>query len=105
MKVVDELSVMTYVSMLYKRMNKRSSSGKIWPYWVKIGEFCQLLAITCPRTSLNAYFTSLLAHLLITTNLVPRALPFEIWQSPGNEVVITTIFGLALVHTAQKDDK
>lgn len=31
MKVVDELSVMTYVSMLYKRMNKRSSSGESWP--------------------------------------------------------------------------
>lgn len=27
MDVIDELSVMTYVSMLYKRMNKRSRSG------------------------------------------------------------------------------
>lgn len=35
MKVVDELSVMTYVSMLYKRMNKRSSFGEIWLHWVK----------------------------------------------------------------------
>lgn len=31
MKVVDELSVMTYVSMLYKRMNKRSSSAPTSP--------------------------------------------------------------------------
>lgn len=27
-KVIDELSVMTYISMLYKRMNKRSRSGE-----------------------------------------------------------------------------
>jgi len=32
MEVVDELSVMTYVSMLYKRMTKQSRSGKYWVY-------------------------------------------------------------------------
>ncbi|KAL9966156.1 hypothetical protein ACROYT_G024182 [Oculina patagonica] len=31
MKYVDEMSVMTYVSMLYKRMNKRSSSAPTSP--------------------------------------------------------------------------
>ena len=32
MEVVDELSVMTYVSMLYKRMTKQSRSGKCWVF-------------------------------------------------------------------------
>ena len=32
MEVVDELSVMTYVSMLYKRMTKQSRSGKCCVY-------------------------------------------------------------------------